>query len=35
MHAFLDLRRYTKYTNSPNIVELREIIITKLVAENQ
>jgi hypothetical protein len=31
----LGLRRFTKYTNMPNIVALREVIITtKLVAEN-
>jgi hypothetical protein len=28
----MGLRRFTKYTNMPNIVALREI--TKLVAEN-
>ena len=31
----MGLRRFTKYTNMPNIVGLREIITTKLVAENQ
>ena len=30
----MGLRRFTKYTNMPNIVGLREIITTKLVAEN-
>jgi hypothetical protein len=30
----MGLRRFTKYTNMPNIVSLREIITTKLVAEN-
>jgi len=31
----MGLRRFTKYTNMPNIVALRETITTKLVAENQ
>ena len=31
----MGLRRFTKYTNMPNIVALREIITTKLVAENE
>jgi alkylation response protein AidB-like acyl-CoA dehydrogenase len=31
----MGLRRFTKYTNMPNIVALREIIATKLVAENK
>jgi alkylation response protein AidB-like acyl-CoA dehydrogenase len=31
----MGLRRFTKYTNMPNIVALREIITSKLVAENQ
>ena len=31
----MGLRRYTKYTNLPNIVGLREIITNKLVAENE
>jgi hypothetical protein len=31
----MGLRRFTKYTNMPNIVALREIITAKLVAENQ
>ena len=31
----MGLRRFTKYTNMPNIVGLREIITTKLVAENE
>ena len=31
----MGLRRFTKYTNMPNIVGLREIITSKLVAENQ
>ena len=31
----MGLRRFTKYTNMPNIIELREVITTKLVAENQ
>ncbi len=30
----MGLRRFTKYTNMPNIVGLRETITTKLVAEN-
>lgn len=30
----MGLRRYTKFTNMPNIVGLRETITTKLVAEN-
>jgi hypothetical protein len=30
----MGLRRFTKYTNMPNVVALREIITTKLVAEN-
>ncbi len=30
----MGLRRYTKYANMPNVVGLREIITTKLVAEN-
>lgn len=30
----MGLRRFTKYTNMPNVVELREIIASKLVAEN-
>lgn len=31
----MGLRRFTKYTNMPNIIGLREIITTKLVAENE
>ncbi|PWA07371.1 acyl-CoA dehydrogenase family protein [Flavobacterium psychrotolerans] len=31
----MGLRRFTKYTNMPNIVGLRETITTKLVTENQ
>lgn len=31
----MGLRRYTKYTNMPNIVALRETIAAKLVAENE
>ena len=31
----MGLRRFTKYTNMPNIVGLREVITTKLVAENE
>ena len=31
----MGLRRFTKYTNMPNIVGLREVITTKIVAENQ
>ncbi len=31
----MGLRRFTKYTNMPNVVALRETITTKLVAENQ
>ena len=30
----MGLRRYTKYTNMPNVIGLREIITSKLVAEN-
>ena len=30
----MGLRRFTKYTNMPNIIGLREVITTKLVAEN-
>lgn len=30
----MGLRRYTKYSNMPNVVSLREIITNKLVAEN-
>jgi len=31
----MGLRRFTKYTNMPNIIGLRETITTKLVAENE
>ncbi|MBB1193853.1 acyl-CoA dehydrogenase [Flavobacterium sp. SOK18b] len=31
----MGLRRFTKYTNMPNVVALREIITAKLVAENE
>ena len=31
----MGLRRFTKYTNMPNIIGLRELITTKLVAENE
>ncbi len=31
----MGLRRFTKYTNMPNIVAIRELITTKLVRENQ
>jgi alkylation response protein AidB-like acyl-CoA dehydrogenase len=31
----MGLRRFTKYTNMPNIIALRETITTKLVAENE
>ena len=31
----MGLRRFTKYTNMPNIIGLRETITTKLVTENQ
>ena len=31
----MGLRRFTKYTNIPNVVGLREIITAKLVAENK
>lgn len=31
----MGLRRFTKYTNMPNIVAIRELITTKLVHENQ
>jgi hypothetical protein len=31
----MGLRRFTKYTNMPNIVGLRETITKKLVAENE
>lgn len=30
----MGLRRFTKYTNMPNIVALRETITAKIVAEN-
>jgi hypothetical protein len=30
----MGLRRFTKYTNMPNVVALRETITAKLVAEN-
>ncbi len=30
----MGLRRFTKYTNMPNVVSLREIITSKLVSEN-
>jgi hypothetical protein len=31
----MGLRRFTKYANMPNIIALKEIITTKLVAENR
>ncbi|MBK0370039.1 acyl-CoA dehydrogenase family protein [Flavobacterium agrisoli] len=31
----MGLKRFTKYTNMPNVIGLREIITSKLVAENQ
>jgi predicted ATP-grasp superfamily ATP-dependent carboligase len=31
----MGLRRFTKYTNMPNIVGLRETITKKLVSENE
>jgi alkylation response protein AidB-like acyl-CoA dehydrogenase len=31
----MGLRRFTKYTNMPNVVELREVIAKKLIEENQ
>jgi hypothetical protein len=31
----MGLRRFTKYTNMPNIVGLRETITARLVAENE
>ena len=31
----MGLRRFTKYTNMPNIIGLRELITTKLVTENE
>jgi phosphopantetheine adenylyltransferase len=31
----MGLRRFTKYTNMPNIIGLRETITTKLVTENE
>jgi hypothetical protein len=31
----MGLRRFTKYTNMPNIVALRETITKKLVSENE
>ena len=31
----MGLRRFTKYTNMPNIIGLREVITTKLVSENE
>jgi hypothetical protein len=30
----MGLRRFTKYTNMPNVVALREVITSKLVSEN-
>jgi hypothetical protein len=30
----MGLKRFTKYTNLPNVVALRETIASKLVAEN-
>lgn len=30
----MGLRRFTKYDNQPNVIELREIIATKVIAEN-
>ena len=31
----MGLRRFTKYTNPPNVVGLRETIASKLIAENE
>ncbi|WP_348799639.1 acyl-CoA dehydrogenase family protein [Flavobacterium adhaerens] len=31
----MGLKRFTKYTNNPNVIALRELITTKLVAENK
>jgi alkylation response protein AidB-like acyl-CoA dehydrogenase len=31
----MGLRRFTKYTNMPNVVELREVIAKKLIEENR
>jgi hypothetical protein len=31
----MGLKRFTKYTNMPNVVALRETITSKLVAENE
>jgi len=31
----MGLRRYTKYTNMPNIVEIRRTISAKIIAENK
>ncbi len=31
----MGLRRFTKYTNMPNIIDIRELITTKLVTENE
>jgi alkylation response protein AidB-like acyl-CoA dehydrogenase len=31
----MGLKRFTKYTNMPNIIELRELITTKLATENE
>ena len=31
----MGLKRFTKYTNNPNVVALRETITSKLVAENE
>ena len=31
----MGLRRFTKYDNQPNVVELREIVASKVIAENQ
>ena len=30
----MGLRRFTKYENYPNVIELREIIASKVIAEN-
>ena len=31
----MGLRRFTKYENYPNVIELREIIASKVIEENQ
>lgn len=31
----MGLRRFTKYDNQPNVIELKEIIATKVIADNK